>query len=87
MATSLCYAWGSDFLALWRSHAMSSCTNLRSASFRSCVALMLYCRMCLKFGSLVLGYLFGYSMLRFLCEIVREPDIQLGDIGGHFTMG
>lgn len=51
------------------------------------LALMLYFWMPLKFGSLVLGYLFGYSVLRFLCEIVRKPDIQWGYIGGHFTMG
>ena len=38
-------------------------------------------------GTITLTYLAGYSVARFLCEFVREPDPQLGYIIGHLSMG
>ncbi|MBI5025834.1 MAG: prolipoprotein diacylglyceryl transferase [Nitrospirae bacterium] len=40
-----------------------------------------------KKGILLSAFLFLYGAFRFFVEFFREPDVQLGFILGHFTMG
>jgi phosphatidylglycerol:prolipoprotein diacylglycerol transferase len=38
-------------------------------------------------GSMVCLFLGGYGLLRFVAEFFRQPDAQLGLLGGHLSMG
>ena len=40
-----------------------------------------------KVGTVSFAFLFFYGIFRFISEIFREPDIQLGYIFGSFSMG
>jgi phosphatidylglycerol:prolipoprotein diacylglycerol transferase len=38
-------------------------------------------------GTLLAAFLVGYGLLRSFAELFREPDVQLGFLAGHLTMG
>ncbi len=38
-------------------------------------------------GSLLVGYIFSYNVVRFVCEFFRSPDAQIGFVFWGLTMG
>lgn len=38
-------------------------------------------------GQVLLLFLGGYGVIRFVLEYFRQPDVQIGLIGGYLTMG
>ena len=59
----------------------------RAAVRKNLIGAVYYSKGNLRPGALTLTYLMGYAILRFICEFVREPDIQLGYILGPLSMG
>lgn len=59
----------------------------RAAVRKNLIGAVYYSKGNLRPGALSLTYLMGYAILRFICEFVREPDIQLGYILGPLSMG
>ena len=62
-------------------------------AFGEGIVLFLVCLLAIRMGGLrrpgLVGGLFtaGYGVVRFLVEFVREPDAQIGLVGGVLTMG
>ena len=61
--------------------------SYRAAVRKNLVGAVYYSKGNLRPGALALTYLMVYAILRFICEFVREPDIQLGYILGPLSMG
>lgn len=59
----------------------------RAAVRKNLIGAVYYSKGNLRPGALTLTYLMVYAILRFICEFVREPDIQLGYILGPLSMG
>lgn len=61
--------------------------SYRATVRKNLIGAVYYSKGNLRPGALSLTYLMGYAILRFICEFVREPDIQLGYILGPLSMG
>ena len=61
--------------------------SYRAAVRKNLIGAVYYSKGNLRPGALTLTYLMVYAILRFICEFVREPDIQLGYILGPLSMG
>ncbi len=44
-------------------------------------------KICRPSGSIFLAYIFLYSLIRFMLEFVRQPDEQIGLVGGWLSQG